>query len=121
MSNVQDANSSFGNSTIAYIDRLNGQSVRVVAMIDTLPIPPALQSHLQQTWRITRQKLAYFRRELARSDGELQQDLEVLHATLLPEVISYQVKLGAMMIADTCPDQQYLNEWKSIWSNFDLD
>ncbi|MBB4078442.1 hypothetical protein GGR28_001055 [Lewinella aquimaris] len=121
MSNLQDTCSTFGGNTVAYLDRLDGQSAEVVRLIQALPIPPALQSHLHQTWRITRQKLAYFRRELSRSDGELQEELEVLHSTLLPEVISYQIRLGAMMISDTCPDHQYLNQWKSIWSNFDLD
>ena len=121
MSNLQDVSFPFERSTLAYIDRLNRQSGQVVDMIENIPLPRALQAELRQTWRITRQKLAFFRRELARADGELQEDLETLHGALLPQVISYQVKIGAMMISDSCADRSYLHQWKAIWSNFNLD
>ncbi len=121
MSNLQDVSFSFERNTIAYIDRLNLQSIQVVDLVEGLPLPVPLKSELQQTWRITRQKLAFFRRELARADGELQEELETLHETLLPQVISYQVKMGAMMISDTCVDRTHLDQWKRIWSNFNLD
>ncbi len=121
MSNLLDVTFPFERNTIAYIDRLTRQASQVVDMIETIPIPAPLKSELQQTWRITRQKLAYFRRELSRADGELQEELETLHETLLPQVITYQVKIGAMMIADTCSDRSYLEQWKTIWSNFNLE
>ena len=118
MSIRQDTSPNFENKTIAYINRLDVQAAKVEAMAQEIPMPDALRSELQQTWRITRQKLAYFRRELERADGEFIKELEVLHNALLPEVISYQVRLGAMMIGDTCDDHRYLHRWKSIWSNF---
>ena len=108
----------FQNSTLAYINTLDRRSAEVVAMAENIPMPPSLRSELLQTWRITRQKLAYFKRELERADGEFRSELEVLHNTLLPEVISYQVRLGAMMIGDTCQDNDYLHQWRRIWKNF---
>lgn len=121
MPSLHDTTPTFDHTTLNYIDRLDDQSSKVVQLVDTLPMPLPLRTEFLQTWRITRQKLAYFRRELARADGELQQDLAVLHSALLPEVISYQVKLGTMMISDTCKDHRYLHQWKAIWSNFDTD
>ncbi|WP_116107869.1 hypothetical protein [Lewinella sp. IMCC34191] len=118
MSVFQDTSPDFQNKTIAYINRLDSQSAKVVAMAEDIPMPQALRSELLQTWRITRQKLAYFRRELERADGEFRKELEVLHNALLPEVISYQVKLGAMMISDTCKDGRYLHRWQAIWTNY---
>ncbi len=118
MSIYQDTSPNFENKTLAYINRLDQQSAKVVAMAEDIPMPVALRSELLQTWRITRQKLAYFRRELERADGEFKSELEVLHNALLPEVISYQVRLGAMMIGDTCQDHRYLHRWKAIWTNF---
>ena len=83
-------------------------------------MPTPLKMEFQQQWRITRQKLAYFRRELSRADGELREDLMLLHGALLPEVISYQVKLGSMMIGDTCPDHRFMHRWNAIWTNMEI-
>ena len=118
MSNSHDGFPAFEDNTSCYIDRLNQQSAEVVKLISTLPIPTELRAELAQTWRITRQKLAYFRRELDRSDGELLEDLRVLHAALLPRVMQYQVKIGQMMIADNCSDTAYLHRWNAIWTDF---
>jgi hypothetical protein len=105
-------------SLVRYIKQLDQTSASIVDMADDLPMPLPLRSELQQTWRITRQKLAYFLRELERSDGEMQEELTTLHSALLPDVISYQVKLGAMMIGDTCADRNYLDRWNELWNNF---
>ena len=118
MSMYQNTSPEFENSTLAYIKTLDQRSAEVVNLAESIPMPTALRYELLQTWRITRQKLAYFRRELERADGEFRSELEVLHNTLLPEVISYQVRLGAMMISDTCEDNSYLSQWKRIWNNF---
>jgi hypothetical protein len=118
MSNLRDTVPAFETSTIDYIDLLDRKSATVVQMAGDMPMPASLRSELQQTWRITRQKLAYFRRELERADGEMQEELEVLHGALLPNVINYQVKLGAMMISDTCTDRDYLERWNELWKNF---
>lgn len=105
--------------TLVYIDRLDRQSSQAVKLAETLPMPDALRMELQQTWRITRQKLAYFRRELAKAGGELREELVILHSALLPEVISYHVRLGSMMITDTCDDHRFLHRWNAIWTNID--
>ncbi|PPK85834.1 hypothetical protein CLV84_2741 [Neolewinella xylanilytica] len=118
MSIYQDSLPDYQHNTLDYINRLDQQSAKVVAMAGDIPMPIALRSELLQTWRITRQKLAYFRRELERADGEFRKELEVLHNALLPEVIAYQVRLGAMMIGDTCEDHRYLHRWRAIWTNF---
>ena len=118
MSMYQNTSPEFQSSTLAYINKLDQRSEAVVAMVEKMPMPTPLRSELMQTWKITRQKLAYFRRELERANGEFRSELEVLHNTLLPEVISYQVRLGAMMIGDTCEDHTYLQQWKRIWNNF---
>lgn len=102
----------------AYLDELSDQARRVVKLVDTIPLPQPLRAELQQSWRITQQKLAYFRRELSRADGKLSEELQQLHSTLLPPVISYQVKVGAMMISDTCGDETSLRDWNDIWKNF---
>lgn len=117
MSLYQPALPDYQNQTLAYINRLDNQSAQVVALAENLPMPDALRAELMQTWRITRQKLAYFRRELERADGEFRKELEILHNALLPEVITYQVRLGAMMIGETCADHCYLHRWKAIWTN----
>ncbi|NJB84745.1 hypothetical protein GGR26_000490 [Lewinella marina] len=120
MSSIQDTSSDFQHNTLAYINRLDQQSAQVVALAEELPMPLSLRLELQQSWRITRQKLAYFRRELERADDGFKRELEQLHNALLPEVISYQVRVGAMMISDTCTDHRYLHRWKAIWTNFKL-
>lgn len=120
MPTTHNVSSPIDQHTLTYLAKLDEQSSRVVRLVDSLPMPAPLRRELQQTWRITRQKLAYFRREFYRADGELQEDLRILHAALLPEVIAYQVKLGAMMISDTCDDRCYLGEWKEIWKNYDI-
>ena len=121
MSNSRDTAAAFEDNTNRYIDRLNQQSLEVVSLIPTLPLPLELRTELAQMWRITRQKLAFFRRELDRSDGELLDDLRILHAALLPSVMQYQVRLGHMMIADNCTDESYLQRWNAIWQNFGMD
>ncbi|WP_420460813.1 hypothetical protein [Neolewinella sp.] len=121
MSNSRDGAAAFEDNTNRYIDRLNQQSLEVVSLIPTLPLPLELRTELAQTWRITRQKLAYFRRELDRSDGELLDELRILHAALLPRVMQYQVRLGEMMIADNCTDDSYLKRWNAIWQNFGME
>lgn len=120
MSSVHDVSSEFSDSTLNYIQRLDEQSSQVVQLVDTLPMAPSLRSELEQMWHLTREKLAFFRQEFTCADGKLQEDLTVLHAALLPEVISYQVKLGAILIDNNCSDQRYLDEWKSIWTNMDV-
>lgn len=115
MSLYQDTLPDYQDRTLAYLQLLDARSAKVVAMAERLPMPDALRNELAQTWRITRQKLAYFRRELEKADGEFRRELEVLHNALLPEVINYQVRLGFMMITDTCTDQRFLTEWKNIW------
>lgn len=107
--------------TLNYLNRLDEQSGRVVRLVDTLPLQPALRAELRQSWHITRQKLAYFKRELERADGELREELSLLHHALLPDVISYQVKMGDMMIGDHCAgDHTYLHRYRAIWNNFNL-
>ena len=109
----------YQDDTLHYIDGLHRRALRVATYIDSIPLPGELQQELQQTWRITRQKLTYFRRELERSQGELADDLRVLHRTLLPQVIDYHVKLGELMISDNCLDDTYLQGWRAIWQNYD--
>ena len=120
MSNLHNVSSEFTHGTLAYIQQLDRQSSQVVQLVDSLPMPPTLRTELEQMWHVTREKLAFFRREFTSADGELQKELTVLHAALLPEVISYQVKLGAIMIGNNCSDHRYLQEWKSIWTNIDV-
>ena len=115
MSLYQDTLPEYQDHTLAYLQLLDARSAKVLAMADSIPMPEALRSELAQTWRITRQKLAYFRRELEKADGEFRRELEILHNALLPDVINYQVRLGFMMLSDTCTDQRYLTEWKNIW------
>ena len=120
MSLYQDTLPDYQDRTLAYLQKLDAKSASVVAMAERLPMPEALRSELAQTWRITRQKLAFFRRELEKADGELRRELETLHNALLPEVINYQVRLGYMMLTDTCSDSSYLAEWKTIWREFTM-
>ncbi|CAH0999773.1 hypothetical protein LEM8419_01073 [Neolewinella maritima] len=113
-----DDQTGYGDPTATYIDRLNQRALEVVNLINTLPLPSELHAELAQSWRITRQKLAFFRRELERCDGEVQEELRIMHSALLPQVMQYQIKVGAMMIADHCDDKQYLEKWSSIWNEF---
>jgi hypothetical protein len=120
MSRLHDVSCEFSDNTLAYIQQLDQQSSQVVQLVDSLPLHPSLRSELEQMWYATREKLAFFHREFTSADGKLQEDLTVLHAALLPEVISYQVKLGAIIIGNNCSDHRYLQEWKSIWTNIDV-
>lgn len=110
--------SAFEDDTLRYIDGLQTDTQRADQFIDTLPLPDVFKQELRQTWRITRQKLTFFRRELERSEGELAEELRVLHHALLPEVINYHVRLGELMIADHCDDTTYLQQWQSIWRGY---
>lgn len=110
--------SAFEDETIRYIDGLQTYTQQADQFINTLPLPEALRQELRQTWRITRQKLTFFRRELERSEGELAEELRVLHHALLPQVINYHVRLGELMIADHCDDTTYLQQWQSIWRGY---
>jgi len=120
MLRLHDVSSEFGNNTMDYIELLDERSNRVVQLVDSLPVSDASRTQLRQTWDVTRQKLDFFRREMALADGELQRDLAVLHGALLPEVISYQVKMGEVIITNSCSDHRYLSQWREIWQNFEL-
>ena len=119
MSTLSDGHAAFEDDTLRYIDGLHRRALQVAQYLDTVPLPAALQQELQQTWRITRQKLGYFRRELERSKGEQAEELSLLHRALLPQVINYHVKLGELMIDDNCKDHKHLQGWRAIWKNFD--
>ena len=118
MSTISDGQAAFEDDTLRYIDGLHRRALHVAQYIDTIPLPVELQQELQQVWRITRQKLVYFRRELERSEGEQAEELRLLHRALLPQVINYHVKLGELMINDNCDDRHYLQGWQAIWKNF---
>lgn len=106
---------------LTYLDRLDGCACRVGDLLDQTPLPIHLKSVLKQNWRVTRQKLSYFRRELQRSEGEVREDLKVLHHTLLPDVIHYQVTLGTMILDDNCSDKAHIQNWRALWTDYVLD
>ncbi len=82
-----------------------------------LPIPITQQLELQHIWRLTRQKLDYFRRELERADARFRNELEQLHNALLPEIIACQVRLSNCILERFCLDSCFTEQWKAIWLN----
>ena len=115
MSSLQYISSDYRQNTLAYIKRLDIQSKEVMELSKELPIPISQRLELQHTWRVTRQKLAYFRKELERADDAFRQELELLHNALLPEIISCQVKLSDRLIRKFCKDECATERWSSIW------
>lgn len=107
--------------SLEQLERLGTQATKAKQMIDELPVNSAIRTELKQSWGITLQKLSYFRREMKKADDELRINLGVLHQTLLPGIIKYQVAVGAMMIQDHCDDHRHLHRWKAIWQNYDID
>jgi hypothetical protein len=117
MSSLRDTALDYENGTLAYLDQLDRRAADAITIAEDLPLPLALRLELQQTWRITRQKLAYFRREFLRAEGETREELDILHSLLLPDVIDYQIKIGAMMIEDNCGETEHLFRWRKLWTN----
>ena len=106
-------------SVLRYLTSLQETSQRAAELIEAVPLPRPLQSELHDAWRATRRKLSYFQRELSRSEEEgLEERLVLLHQTLQPDVISYQIRLGSMMIEDSCQDKTYVAQWNRLWTNF---
>jgi hypothetical protein len=106
------------NPTVAYIDRLDRTSATVVRFLRDLPLRPETRSEMRDTWEATRRKLAYFRHELLRSTGEARENLEVLHRSMLPNVVAYQVKTGTILLRKECRDSRILDRWHALWKNF---